>query len=313
MALKSSVSSPGTVHVPVLFEAVLSAFQPIKGKIFIDATLGGGGHTQGLLKAGAAQVIGLDWDVAALARCAPLVEKAKGKLIPVHTPYSAIADVAAQYAPDGVDGILIDAGLSSDQLDDPARGLSYHTDGPLDMRLNSTARTTAADLLATAREEELARIFFDYGEESRSRVLARAIVHARKSRMLLTTYDLLAVIEEVYPPRLGLKRAHPAARLFQALRVAVNDELGVLETALPAAARSLKVGGKLAVISFQPLEERLIKTTFRALCVDELDSVGRVVVSSPYKAHPKRMADAAELAINPRSRSAILRVLERVK
>jgi 16S rRNA (cytosine1402-N4)-methyltransferase len=303
--------SASTVHVPVLFDAVLAAFAPLENKVFVDATLGGGGHTRGLLEGGAAKVLGLDWDAAALARCEPLVKEFAGRLQIFHTPYNAVADVVRAHAPGGADGILIDAGFSSDQLDDPTRGLSYHTEGPLDMRLNSLASHTAADILNTAREEELADIFYQLGEEPKSRPLARLIVTTRKHKPFETTKDLLQAIEAIYPPRFGLKRAHPAARIFQALRVAVNEELEVLEQALNAGAASLKPGGRLAIITFQPLEERLVKKVFRACCEDTLDDIGRVAEEAPFKQMPKRMATAAEEAVNPRARSAILRVLER--
>jgi 16S rRNA (cytosine1402-N4)-methyltransferase len=173
-------------------------------------------------------------------------------------------------------------------------------------------KKTAADLLNRLREEELADIFYVYGEEPKSRVLARLIVKMRKVAPFETTKDLLKTVEEVYPPRLGLKRAHPAARVFQALRVAVNDEMAVLERALPAAARCLKVGGVLAVISFQPLEERAVKAVFRDLCKDELDEVGRVKVPAKFKMGKKVVPSTAELERNPRARSAILRTLVRV-
>lgn len=316
-----------TVHIPVLFDEVMDAFAPLAGKRLVDGTLGGGGHTRGLLERGVADVIGLDWDSAALVRCAPLVEDFGERVHLVRAPYDTIAEVLAGPVlhkevrngknglgalPGKVDGILLDLGFSSDQLDDAGRGLSYHSDGPLDMRLGSHVKKTAADLLNKAREEELADIFYVYGEEPKSRVLARAVVKARKVAALETTMDLLKIVEEVYPARPGLKRAHPAARVFQALRVAVNDEMAVLERALPAAAHCLKVGGTLAVISFQPLEERAVKAAFRALCVDELDGIGRVKVPAKFKMGKKRMPTEAEIERNPRARSAILRTLERV-
>ncbi|NBV54546.1 MAG: 16S rRNA (cytosine(1402)-N(4))-methyltransferase [Proteobacteria bacterium] len=209
-----------------------------------------------------------------------------------------------------MDGILLDLGFSSDQLDDAKRGLSYHHEGPLDMRLDSRVGRTAADILARGDERELADIFYHYGEEPKARPLARAVVRARKVAPLLTTLDLLRVVEEVYPPRHGLKRGHPAARVFQALRIAVNDEMEVLARALPAAARCLAVGGKLVVITFQPLEERLVKQVFRELCADTLDEVGRVAVKAPFKMGKKIVPTAREVEVNPRARSAILRTLE---
>lgn len=316
-----------TVHIPVLFEEVMAAFAPLQGKKLVDGTLGGGGHTRGLLERGAAEVVGLDWDSAALVRCAGLIDEFGERVHLVRAPYDTIAEVLAGPVlhkdvskgkngigalPDKVDGILMDLGFSSDQLDDAERGLSYHMDGPLDMRLGSHVKKTAADMLNTLREEELADIFYVYGEEPKSRVLARLIVKQRKATPFGTTKDLLRVVEDVYPPRLGLKRAHPAARVFQALRVAVNDEMAVLERALPAAARCLKVGGLLAVISFQPQEERAVKAVFRELCADELDEIGRVKVPAKFKMGKKVVPGAAELERNPRARSAILRTLVRV-
>lgn len=298
-----------TVHVPVLFDAVMEALKPIPGRCFVDGTLGGGGHARGLLERGASHVLGLDWDSAAIARCVSLVEDFGEKVRLYRSGYDRIAEILDG---DMVDGILLDLGFSSDQLDDAARGLSYHLDGPLDMRLDSQAGRTAADVLNGAREAELADIFYYYGEEPRARVLARAVAGARKAVPFTTTGDLLRVVESVYPPRHGLKRAHPAARVFQALRVAVNDEMATLERALPAAAECLKVGGRLAVITFQPLEERLVKKAFRDLCADELDDVGRVAAKAKFKTGKKIVPDEAELERNPRARSAILRVLERV-
>ncbi|TKW60679.1 MAG: 16S rRNA (cytosine(1402)-N(4))-methyltransferase RsmH [Blastochloris viridis] len=315
-----------TVHVPVLFHEVMDALEPAAGKLLVDGTLGGGGHTRGLLERGA-EVVGLDWDSRALVRCAPLVETFGDRVHLVRAAYDTIPEVLAGPVlqnsvtcgkrkvgalPPLADGILLDLGFSSDQLDDPQRGLSYHFEGPLDMRLNSSMKKTAADVLNTSREEELADIFYVYGEEPKSRVLARLIVKQRKAQPFETTKDLLAAVEQVYPPKLGLKRAHPAARIFQALRVAVNDELAVLERALPDAAWCLKKGGVLAVISFQPLEERAVKAAFRRLCLDELDEIGRVKTPAKFKMGKKIVPSDAEIDVNPRARSAILRTLERV-
>lgn len=299
----------GTVHVPVLFDEVMAALGPVKGRCFVDGTLGGGGHARGLLERGAGKLVGLDWDSTAIARCVGLIEDFDGAVTLRQARYDQIGEVLDGQA---VDGVLLDLGFSSDQLDDAARGLSYHADGPLDMRLDLRIKRTAADILNEAREGELADIFYHYGEEPRARVLARKVLAARKVQPFARTGDLVRVVEEVYPPRHGLKRAHPAARVFQALRIAVNDELEVLERALPLAAQSLAVGGRLAVITFQPLEERAVKEIFRGLCADELDSVGRVAVEAKFKMHKKVVPGEDELARNPRARSAILRVLERV-
>lgn len=296
-----------TRHVSVLLEEVVGLLGGCA--VVVDGTLGGGGHARALLEAGVGRLVGMDWDAAALKRCGFLVEKFGPRVELIHAGYDRIGEVLNGRL---VEGILLDLGFSSDQLDDAKRGLSYHAEGPLDMRLDSRVGRTAADLLARADERELADIFYHYGEEPKARPLARAIVRARKGAPLLTTFDLLRVVEEVYPHRPGLKRGHPAARVFQALRIAVNDEMEVLARALPAAARCLAVGGKLVVITFQPLEERLVKQVFRELCVDTLDEVGRVVGKAPFKMGKKIMPTAREIEVNPRARSAILRVLERV-
>jgi 16S rRNA (cytosine1402-N4)-methyltransferase len=291
----------GTGHVPVLLEEVLEVLAPKLGKVVVDGTLGGGGHTAALLGKGA-MVVGLDWDAAALRRVHKRLgcEVDAGMLRLVHGGYDEIGAVAEKFGLPPLDGILLDLGVSSDQLDDPARGLSYHADGPLDMRLDSRARRTAADILARESERELARILWEYGEERKSRPLAALICTRRKSAPLETTRQLLKLVEELYPPRPGLARAHPAARIFQALRIAVNDELGQLQRALAAAPGLLKAGGRLAVITFQPEEDRAVKAGFRA-------------AGDGFKVWKKILPGAAEVERNPRARSAKLRVLERVR
>lgn len=302
----------GTVHIPVLFSEVLDVLALDKGKTLLDGTLGGGGHSAGLLERGAARVLALDWDAAALARCSFLTETYGSRVSLHHAGYDRLAAVLAEAGLLTVDGILLDLGFSSDQLDDAARGLSYHADGPLDMRLDSRTQTTAAHILNTFREEQLADIFYLYGEEPRARVLARAAVQARKDRPFALTGDLLRLVESVYPPHYGLKRAHPAARIFQALRIAVNDELRVLEAALPQAAAALAPGGRLAIITFQPLEDRLVKAFYKRCAEPELDSVGRQVRGGAFKVWKKIVPGPAELDANPRARSACLRVLEKL-
>lgn len=301
-----------TVHIPVLFDEVMEALAPLAGKLVVDGTLGGGGHAEGFLKGGVARLIALDWDVRALGRCEFLARKYGKKVGLHHAGYDRIGGVLQGLGLNEVDGILLDLGFSSDQLDDAGRGLSYHVDGPLDMRLDSRLQVTASDLLNLKREEELADIFYLYGEEPKARVLARAVVSARKQAPFSSTADLLRVVEKVYPPRFGLKRAHPAARVFQALRIAVNDELHVLETALPQAAAALAPGGRLAIITFQPLEDRMIKAFYKKMAEPELDSVGRQVRAARFKPWKKIVPGAAEVKRNPRARSACLRVLERV-
>ncbi|MCA3244205.1 MAG: 16S rRNA (cytosine(1402)-N(4))-methyltransferase RsmH, partial [Alphaproteobacteria bacterium] len=262
----------GSAHIPVLLAEAVAALGEVRGQWVADGTLGGGGHTRALLAAGA-KVLATDWDARAIAAAQAWAGAYGERLELHHAAYSALPTLLGPRRPQG---ILLDLGFSSDQLDDPHRGLSYHHAGPLDMRLDSTQRLTAADLLNRWREEQLADLFYHHAEEPKARPLARAVVTTRKTKPYATTTDLLATIEQLYPPRLGLKRAHPAARIFQALRVAVNDELTVLEQALHGCAQQLAMGGTLAVITFQPNEERLVKQVFRALCADTLDAVGRV-------------------------------------
>lgn len=297
-----------SAHIPVLLAEAVAALGDVRGQWVADGTLGGGGHTRALLAAGA-NVLATDWDERAIAAAQAWAGDYGNRLELHHAPYSALPGLLGERRPAG---ILLDLGFSSDQLDDPARGLSYHHTGPLDMRLDSTQRLTAADVLNRWREEQLADLFYHLGEEPKARPLARAVVTTRKTKPYVTTTDLLATIEHLYPPRLGLKRAHPAARIFQALRVAVNDELTVLDAALRGCAQQLAVGGTLAVITFQPNEERLVKQIFRALCADTLDAVGRVAAVAPFQQGKKIMPAAAEVALNPRARSAILRTLTRV-
>lgn len=294
-----------------MLSETVEALAPAPGKVFVDGTLGGGGHAGALLAAGA-RVIGLDWDARVLARTQPLQDRYGENLVRVQAGYGEMAAVLARLNVAAVHGVLLDLGFSSDQLDDSSRGLSYHVDGPLDMRLDSRVQRTAADLLNEESETALARVIYEYGEEPKSRVLARMIVARRKLAPWQTTAQLLALVEEVYPARPGLHRAHPAARIFQALRVAVNDELGQIEDVLPVAARALVPGGRLAVITFQPAEDRLVKSAFRRLGEVELDMVGRQVAAAPYRSWKKIEPGLAEVAENPRARSAKLRVLERV-
>lgn len=296
----------------------MAALRPGPGKTFIDGTLGGGGHTRLLLDAGA-QVIGFDRDEAVVARAKVWGADYTGKFEVVWGDYTAMSDggmIPGRYTDDirmvGVDGVLLDLGISSDQLDDPERGLSYQVDGPLDMRMDRSRGMTVADLLNTWDEKDIAQVMFDYAEEPRSRVIARAIVSARKAVPFERTTQLLKVVEQVYPLKFGLKRSHPAGRIFQAFRVAVNEELRVLEEVLPGAAALLKPGGRLVIITFQSLEERIVKRVFKELAVDELDSVGRVVKDSPYKVWKKMEPTAAEIERNPRARSAHVRVLEKL-
>lgn len=295
-----------TRHVPVLKNEVLAALQPLAGRVVVDGTLGGGGHAQALLAAGAAQVVGFDRDAAALARVGDVAGLTK-----VQGNFREMAQALDELGVDEVAGVLLDLGYSSDQMDDAARGMSYQADGPLDMRMDTSQRLTAAEIVNTWREEEIARVLWEFGEEPKSRKLAKLLVARRKLKPVETTGALLAVIDEVYPPR-GQLRSHPAARTFQALRVAVNGELEDIRAVVPVAAARLAVGGKLVVITFNSLEDKLVKRLMQDVARDELDAVGRVVRKAMFKLLPKVMPQVEEVAENRRARSCKLRILQRL-
>ncbi|MFC6590691.1 16S rRNA (cytosine(1402)-N(4))-methyltransferase RsmH [Deinococcus lacus] len=284
-------SPAALVHLPVLAQEVLSALEPAPGKLLVDGTLGGAGHTRLLLAAGA-EVIGIDQDPYALERA-----QAEGLagLRTVQGNYRDMAELLTGLGAGPVDGVLLDIGVSSFQLDDAARGFSYHSEAALDMRM-SQAGESAADVVNTYPEEELAAIIYEYGEDRHSRRIAKAIVAARERASIRTTTELADIVKRAYP---GFVRGiHPARRTFQALRIHVNDELGALRDGLSAAERLLAPGGRLAVISFHSLEDRIVK---RFLLGSSLDILTKRPVA----------ASAEEQESNPRSRSAKLRVAQR--
>jgi len=287
-------------HVPVLAREVVELLQPRRGGVYVDGTLGGGGHAAAILDASApdGRVIGMDWDEEAVAAARERLGRYGERVTVVGRNFAELDDMVMALGLTTVDGVLFDLGVSSHQFDEPARGFSVQRPGPLDMRMSRQLAATARDVLRTASVEELANLFFEYGEERRARAIARAIGRAReRGEPLETTEDLARLCG----PRRG--RIHPATRVFQALRIAVNDELGNLRRGLAAAVRVLRSGGRLAVISFHSLEDRIVKRLFLE---QQAAGVLRVVTKKPV------MATAAEAAANPRSRSAKLRVAERV-
>lgn len=302
-----------TCHVPVLLEPLLTALAPTKGQIVIDATFGGGGMTRPFLEAGAA-VYAFDQDANAIKRGEKLQADFPNQLTLVHNNFSTMAEEMNARGVEGVDAVIMDLGMSSDQLADEARGFAYKLDAPLDMRMD-VARTklTAAEILNTFPEEKIANIFYQLGDEPKSRVFARHIVAQRKETPFATTQELLTLIEKVYPPKAVQKRAHPALRIFQALRIYINNELDVLHAALPQAAALLKPGGALAVITFHSLEDRAVKKFFKEITEPTRDDIGREIAVSSYRIHTRKITPtAAELEVNNRARSAHLRILERV-
>lgn len=283
--------SVSLTHASVMPYEVIEALQPEAGKVFLDGTLGGAGHTRLLLAAGA-EVIGIDQDPYALGRI-------KDEGLPMRLVQGNYRDMVPLLAKIGVtrlDGILLDIGVSSFQLDDVARGFSYHTEAPLDMRMSQEGES-AADVVNSYEAEELAAIIYEYGEDRLSRRIARAIVQAREKAPIETTTQLAEIIKRAYP---GFSKGiHPARRTFQALRIHVNDELGALREGLAGAETLLAEGGRLAVISFHSLEDRIVKRFL--LGSDTLIPL----IKRPL------VASDAEQAANPRSRSAKLRVAKK--
>lgn len=300
-------------HIPVLLNAVLELL-PAAARM-IDGTLGAGGHTRALLDAGAGEILGLDVDPNALAIAHAALESYGDKVHIVQASYADMADEARKLGWQRVGGILLDLGASSMQFDTPERGFAFMRDGSLDMRFNPQGdQPTAAEIVNLWDEAELADLFFRYGEEPQSRRLARAVVAGRPYE---TTRQLAEVIEKTMPRRPGDK-IHPATRVFQALRIAVNDELGVIERALPKAVTLLEAGGRLAVISFHSLEDRIVKQYFKLESTDCICPPQTPVCICGHKASIRLVtrkpvvASEAEIRDNPRSRSAKLRLVEKL-
>jgi 16S rRNA (cytosine1402-N4)-methyltransferase len=285
-----------TRHVPVLPAEIVRLMAPRPGETWVDGTVGGGGHTA--LIAAAVQpggrVIGLDQDPTMLAAAAPRLAGLPVTLVPAN--FDQLPEVLAGLGIETVDGVFADLGFGSDQMDDPARGLSFKGVGPLDMRLNPTAGQTAADLVNTLSEPALADIIFEFGEERYSRRVAKRIVERRTERPFATTADLADVVRRAVARSGGID---PATRTFQALRIAVNDELGALDRLLAALPRVVKPGGRVGIICFHSLEDRRVKQAFKG-------PAWRAMTKKPVE------AGEAEMAVNPRARSAKLRVAVRV-
>ncbi len=308
---------PDFVHKPVLVTEVLAALQPRAGGRYVDGTLGGGGHAAAVLAASSPNgwLHGCDRDAAAVAAAGWRLAPFEGRF---ELRQANFADLGAWVEADSCDGVLLDLGASSPQLDRPERGFSFLQDGPLDMRMDTRQGPTAAELVNSADAEELARLFWELGGERQARRIARAIVGRRQDGPLRTTGALAALIQEAAPRR-GSK-THPATRVFQALRIAVNDELGCLERGLEAAFGVLKPGGRLAVITFHSLEDRMVKGFGRAKSRDYAVA-GPVDVPELRRPRAPQLdvltrkalrPGAAELADNPRSRSAQLRVMQKM-
>ena len=290
-------------HVPVMTAEALDFLQPARGGLFVDCTVGLGGHSRALLEAGASRIIGLDRDLDALARARETLAPWGDRVELVHADYRALEEVLDARQISRVDGALADLGVSSLQFDAPGRGFSFQRDEPLDMRMDRSTGETAADLVAESTERELADAIFQYGEERFSRRIARALVAAREEAPVDTTGRLAAIVRRAMPRR-GPARIDPATRTFQALRIWVNRELDALDRFLAASALRLGAGARLVVITFHSLEDRIVKHTLRAL--QQRDGVVRVLTKKPLVPRDE------EIDRNPRARSAKLRAAERM-
>jgi 16S rRNA (cytosine1402-N4)-methyltransferase len=280
---------------------VLEHLEPSRGGVFVDCTLGLAGHARALLEAGATQVIGLDRDQQALAHAREILRDTGSAIEVVHADYRGFEDVLNARGIEQIDGVLADLGVSSLQLDAPGRGFSFRRDEPLDMRMDTSSGPTAAEMLASVDEKTLADVIYELGEERHSRRVARAIVEAEKTRRIETTGQLADIVRRSIP-RKGFTRIDPATRTFQAIRIWVNRELEGLDAFLMRAAERLAPGGRLVILTFHSLEDRVVKHTFRAL-----QAAGTIAIRTKRPIVPSE----AEIDRNPRARSAKLRAAER--
>ncbi len=306
-------------HVSVLLQECLDGLAIKPDGVYVDGTLGGAGHSSQIAKRlTTGRLIGIDRDTVALTAAGERLKPYKDNVTLVHSNFSEIAQVLSDLGIDGVDGILLDLGVSSPQLDDSERGFSYMTDAPLDMRMNREDALDAAVVVNTWPQEELRRILYTYGEERYAPQIAAAICRRRAERTIDTTLELVDVIRSAMPPAALREKQHPAKRSFQAIRIAVNDELGAVEKVMADAIPLLNPGGRLAVITFHSLEDRIVKTVMTAaskgctcppsfpVCVCGKKPQVKLLSRKPI------VAGAEELEVNPRSRSAKLRVCEKL-
>ncbi len=306
-------------HLPVLFDQVMDWLRPQAGGVYLDGTLGGGGHSRGILEAagGQATLYGMDRDEAAIAAAGERLGEYPG-FHPIRGNFHDAKRLLAEAGAGPLDGALLDLGVSSHQLDTAERGFSYHEDAPLDMRMDQSQGITAAEYLAAVSPQEFRRVLADYGEEKWAARIAQILEERRAKAPILTTGDLVNLVDAAIPKAVRRKdEGHPARRTFQAVRIAVNDELAPLEVALRDIAGCLAPGGRLLVITFHSLEDRIVKNTFRNLqnpctcppkapiCTCGRKPLGKVLAGGAVKPSPREVED------NPRSRSAKLRVFER--
>ena len=307
-------------HIPVLFQEIMEIMAPKQGELFVDCTLGGGGHSRGFLERSGPDgyLIGIDQDTEALEAARQNLSAYSERVTYVHSNYSQLDEILNLYAPEGVDGILFDIGVSSHQLDEKGRGFSYMQDAPLDMRMDQEQILDAWHVVNTYKEEELVRILKEYGEERWAKRIAQFIVEFRRNKSIDTTGELVDIIKRAIPKGAREEGSHPAKRTFQAIRIEVNDELGVLERTIAVAVKHLKKGGRLGIISFHSLEDRIVKEQFRyfasdCVCPPELpfcqcDKVSEVEILTRKPV----TASLEELELNSRAKSAKFRAVKKI-
>ncbi|MCI8811785.1 MAG: 16S rRNA (cytosine(1402)-N(4))-methyltransferase RsmH [Oscillibacter sp.] len=305
-------------HKPVLLDECIEMLNIRPGGVYVDGTLGRAGHSREIVRRlTGGRLICIDQDTAAIRAAEERLAPWRDRVTLVHGNFSDLADILREAGVSGVDGALFDLGVSSPQLDDASRGFSYMQDAPLDMRMDNTAALTAREVVNTWSQEELRRILYEYGEERYAPAVAKAIIRARETGPVETTLELAEIVRGAMPPAALREKQHPAKRTFQAVRIAVNGELDVLPPMLEAAVDSLNPGGRLAVITFHSLEDRIVKQTLREqargctcprefpVCVCGKKPKIRLVTRKPI------VPGAAELSENPRARSAKLRAAEK--
>ena len=307
-------------HIPVLLNEVLEGLNIKEDGIYVDGTLGGAGHSLEIVKRlSTGKLIGIDQDENALEKAGEVLKDYKEKVILVHNNYENIDKVLEELNIDKIDGMLLDIGVSSHQLDEETRGFSYNKDAPLDMRMDRTSSFTAWDVVNNYSQEELEKIIWDYGEDRWAKRIAEFIVLERNIKPIDTTFELVTAIKKAIPSQVRRETGHPGRKVFQAIRIEVNRELDVLINGIPKITDSLKPGGRLAIITFHSLEDRIVKNSFRDLFNDcicpsefpqcmcdknrEIDIITRKPIIPTKK----------EIELNPRSRSAKLRVAEKLE
>ena len=307
-------------HIPVLYREIMEIMAPKAGETFVDCTLGGGGHSKGFLERTSpnGRLIGIDQDLEALEAAKKNLAQFGERVRYIHSNYENLSEILVKEAPEGVDGILFDIGVSSHQLDDAERGFSYMHDAPLDMRMDQTKDFSAYEVVNRYSEDELYRIIRDYGEENWAKRIAQFIVEKRKIKAIETTGELVDIIKAAIPKKARMDGSHPAKRTFQAIRIEVNGELEVLEKTIEQAVKNLKKGGRLGIITFHSLEDRIVKEKFKYLaakcicppempicCCNKVAEV-KILTKKPITAQND------ELMSNLRAKSAKFRAVEKI-